>query len=63
MVLVPDDTPADLRRSRRGYRAVRDLGVPKDIFVYTVRDFQMQLHLKASFPSTIVREGILLYAV
>jgi predicted nucleotidyltransferase len=62
MVVAPDDTPADLRRSRRGYRAIRDLGVPRDIFVSTTRDFQTQLHLKASFPSTVVREGILLYA-
>ena len=62
MVVVPDDTSADLQRSRRGYRAIRDLGVPRDIFVSTARDFQMQLHLKASFPSTVIREGILLYA-
>jgi predicted nucleotidyltransferase len=62
MVVVPDDTPADLKRSRRGYRAIRDLGVPRDILVSTARDFQTQLHLKASFPSTVVREGILLYA-
>ena len=62
MVVVPDNTPADLQRSRRGYRAIRYLGIPRDIFVSTTRDFQMQLHLKASFPSTVVREGILLYA-
>ena len=61
MVVVADDTSADLQRSRRGYRAIRDIGVPRDIFVSTARDFQMQLHLKASFPSTVVREGILLY--
>ena len=62
MVVVPDDAPADLQRSRSGYRATRDLGIPRDIFVSTARDFKMQLHLKASFPSTVVREGILLYA-
>ena len=62
MVVVSDNAPAELQRSRRGYSALRDLGIPKDIFVSTAREFQMQLHLKASFPSTIVREGILLYA-
>jgi predicted nucleotidyltransferase len=62
MVVVPDNAPADLQRSRMGYRAIRDLGVPRDIFVSTDRDFQMQLHLKASFPATVVREGVLLYA-
>ena len=62
MVAVPDNAPAKLQRSRRGYVALRDIGIPKDILVSTAREFQMQLHLKASFPSTIVREGILLYA-
>src|SRR5664279_262394 len=62
MVVVPDDTPADLQRSRRGYRAIRDLGVPRDIFVSTTRDFQMQLHLRASCSATVVREGVFLYA-
>ncbi|MEK7407139.1 MAG: nucleotidyltransferase domain-containing protein, partial [Acidobacteriota bacterium] len=62
LVIVPDDTPADLQKSRSGYRAVRDLGVPRDIFVSQARDFRAQLHLKASFPSTVVREGIVLYA-
>ena len=62
LLIVPDATPADLQKSRRGYRAVRDLGVPRDIFVSKARDFRAQLHLKASFPSTVLREGIVLYA-
>ena len=62
MVVVPDDAPPEALRSRPGYRAVRDLGAPRDIFVSRARDFQRQLHLKASFPSTVVREGRVLYA-
>ena len=62
MVVVPDDTPPELRRGTEGYRALRGLGIPKDIVVFTANHFDKQLHLKASFPSTIVREGKLLYA-
>jgi predicted nucleotidyltransferase len=61
MVVVPDDAPPERQRSRPGYRAVRSLGAARDIFVSTAHDFQRQLHLKASFPSTVVREGIVLY--
>ena len=61
MVVVPDDTPPEQQRSRAGYRAVRSLGAARDIFVSTATNFRRQLHLKASFPSTVVREGIVLY--
>jgi predicted nucleotidyltransferase len=62
MVVVPDGAPAQLRRSAPGYAALRGLGVAKDILVSTAHSFDRQLHLKASFPSTIVREGLLVYA-
>jgi uncharacterized protein len=58
-VVVPDDSA--LKHHQPGYRALREIGVPRDIFVSTSSDFNKQLHLKASFPSTVVREGILLY--
>jgi predicted nucleotidyltransferase len=61
MVVVPDDTPPEQQRSRAGYRAVRHLGAARDIFVSTASNFRRQLHLKASFPSAVVREGIVLY--
>jgi predicted nucleotidyltransferase len=61
MVIVDDDAPEAMRRSRSGYAALRGLGVAKDIVVSTARNFDRQLHLRASFPSTIVREGRLVY--
>lgn len=61
MVVVPDDAAPGLKQSRTGYRALRDLRASRDIFVSTATDFRRQLHLKASFPSTVAREGILLY--
>lgn len=62
MVVVPDESPLGLRDPARGYEALCGLGVSKDVVVSTKHNFDKQLHLKASFPSTIVREGKLLYA-
>lgn len=61
MIVVPDTSSSTLKQNRPGYRALREIGVPRDIFVSTANDFNKQLHLKASFPSTVVREGLLLY--
>ena len=62
MVVVPDDTPALLRDSGRAYKAIWRLGVAVDVLVWTHSDFEDRLQLKASLPSTIVREGKRLYA-
>ena len=62
MVVVSDDTPALVRDSGRAYKAIWRLGVASDVLVWTHSDFEDRLHLKASLPSTIVREGIPLYA-
>jgi uncharacterized protein len=62
MVIVPDRTPEELRRGRPAYEALRGTGVAADVLVWPQDSFDRQLHLNASFPSTIVREGKLLYA-
>lgn len=62
MVVVPDHIPLEQQDPTRGYEALCGLGVSKDVLVTTRTNFDKQLHLKASFPSTIVREGKLLYA-
>lgn len=61
MVILPDVAPQHLGRGSPGYRALRGTGVAADVQVWPQGDFNSQLHLKASFPSTIVREGKLLY--
>jgi predicted nucleotidyltransferase len=61
MVVVPDDTPPEVLRGCDGYSALGGLGVSTDVVVWTKHEFDRRLHLKASFPSTIVREGKLLY--
>ena len=62
MVVVPDTAEPGRRRSRLAYRALRGTGVAADVLVWTRSEFDKRLHLRASLPSTIVREGKLLYA-
>ncbi|MBM3746080.1 MAG: nucleotidyltransferase domain-containing protein [Acidobacteria bacterium] len=62
MVIVPDDAARERQDSDIGYRALWGVGLAKDILVWTKAEFDKRLHLKASLPSTIMREGKLLYA-
>ena len=61
MVVVPDAAPAALRDSGSAYRAIWKLGAAADILIWTHTEFASRLHLRASLPSTIQREGKLLY--
>ena len=62
LVVVPDGAPREQRRSRLAYRALRGTGVAADVLVWTRDAFESRLHLQASLPSTVVREGRLVYA-
>ena len=62
MIVVPDDAPVELQDCDAAYRALRGLGIAKDVFVWKRGEFEKRLHLKASLPSTILREGKLLHA-
>lgn len=62
MVVVPDDTPVEVLKSDRIYEILRAMRArATEVHLSTRHNFDKQLHLKASFPSTIVREGKLLY--
>ncbi len=62
LLLVPDNAPAERRRSRLAYEVLRGTGTAADVLVCTKSWFSARLHLKASLPSTIVREGKLIHA-
>lgn len=62
MVAVPDGTPKEVRDTKEVFRALADIRASVDVLVWTRRESDERLHLPASFPSTIVREGKLLYA-
>jgi predicted nucleotidyltransferase len=62
MIVVPDAMSPDLRHAKHAYKALRGTGIAADIHVWTQTSFTERLHLKASLPSTVMREGRLLYA-
>jgi len=62
MVVVPDDAPPELHRSRAAYVALWGTGVASDVLVWTASQFDSRLHLAASLPATVIREGRLLHA-
>jgi predicted nucleotidyltransferase len=61
MVVVPGQAPRPWQRSCRTSEALRGVGIAADVLVWTREDFDKRLHLKASLPSTILREGRLLH--
>ncbi len=61
MVVVGESADPALTRARTGYRALLGLGIAKDVLVWTREEFDSMLHLKASLPATVVREGRLLH--
>jgi predicted nucleotidyltransferase len=62
MIVVPDNAPPEKRRSRMAYQALRGTRVAADVLVLPHQAFERGLHLKASLPATVIREGVLLYA-
>jgi predicted nucleotidyltransferase len=62
MVVVPDDAPTARKRSRLAYDVLRGTGTAADVLVWTRSAFESRLHLVASLPATVIREGRLLHA-
>jgi len=62
MVVVPDSDLPGYKRDQAAYRLLRGMGVAKDVMVWTRQEFESRLHLRASLPATVVREGRLLHA-
>jgi len=62
LIVVADDAPIGCRRSRRAYEALRGTGTATDVLVWTHTQFESRLHLRASLPATVMREGKLVHA-
>ena len=62
MVVVAHSDLPGYKRDPIAYRALRGLGVAKDVLVWTVEEFDSRLHLNASLPATVAREGRVLFA-
>jgi len=63
LVLVGDGAPTERRRSRKAYQAFRGTRTAADVLVWSQQEFERRLHVTASLPATINREGILLLGV
>jgi uncharacterized protein len=62
MIVVSDDAPPEKRKSRLAYQVLRGTRAAADVLVWTKTAFDRRLHIPSSLPSTIEREGKLLYA-
>ena len=62
LVVVPETAPPERRRSRLAYEVLWGTGTAADVLVWTRHGFESRLHLQASLPATVVREGTLLHA-
>jgi predicted nucleotidyltransferase len=62
LVVVPNEAPPEMKRSRLAYERLWGTGVAADVLIWTKERFDSRLHLKASLPATVLREGKLLYA-
>lgn len=63
LVLVQETSGEPLYRlSQRAHELLWGLGVSADILVWLVELFNRRIHLRASLPARVLREGKLLYA-
>ena len=61
LVVVPDDSTPERRRSRLAYEVLRGTGTAADVLVCTRSYFEQRRLLKASLPGTVLREGVALH--
>ena len=62
MVVVPHVSEPAHRLAQRAHSVLWGLGTAADILVWSREAFDSRLHLRASLPATILREGTLLHA-
>ena len=61
LVVVPDNAPPERQESSLAYKTLRGTGVAADILVVNRSTFDSRLHVIASLPATVAREGRLLH--
>jgi predicted nucleotidyltransferase len=62
LLIVSDDAPPEALNARAAYDALWGLRASAEVHIWPRRKFESRLHLKASLPATVLREGKLLYA-
>ena len=61
LLVVPDDASPDRLTSRMAYERLWGMGADADVLVWTRNRFNACVHLPATFPATVLREGRVLY--
>jgi len=61
LVVVPESSMPRYQRAREAHAIVSDIRVPKDIVVLTREEWERESRVVSSLPSTVQREGKLLY--
>jgi len=62
LVIIGESDRTFFERSAEAYRALRGIGVPVDVQVYTREEFEQRATLPVSFERTVHEKGRLLYA-
>jgi len=62
LLVVPDHASSERKRSKLAYRVLWGTGTAADVVVWTRSAFDSRIHLAASLPATVMREGKLLHA-
>jgi len=62
LLVVPDHASLERKRSKLAYRVLWGTGTAADVVVWTRSAFDSRIHLAASLPATVMREGKLLHA-
>ncbi len=62
LVVVAESDLSFFERGAAAYRALRRIGVPVDVQVYTRAEFETRAALPVSFERTVRAEGRVLYA-
>jgi predicted nucleotidyltransferase len=57
LLVVPDDSPPERRRSQLAYRVLRGTAVAADVVVWSRSAFEQRLRVPASLPAIVAREG------
>ena len=61
LVVVEQSASPGYRRSQEAFKLLCGMGVPKDVIVLTVEEFDRKKVVPASLPATVLREGVLLF--
>lgn len=62
LLVVPDEASAERQRSGMAYDRLWGTKTPVDVIVCTRSQFESRIHIPASLPATVLREGRLLHA-